>query len=42
VCTWSAASRAADRDGLSVESAGECVDEDGDTFSFEGTATDHD
>jgi hypothetical protein len=40
VCTWSAASRAADEEGLVVESAGQCTDEDGETFSFEGTATD--
>jgi hypothetical protein len=42
VCTWSAASRDADRDGLLVQSAGECTDDAGNTFSFEGTATDHD
>lgn len=42
VCTWSGSSQSADRDGLTVQSAGECVDESGETFSFEGTATDAD
>ena len=42
VCTWSGSSQSADRDGLTVQSAGECVDENGETFSFEGTATDVD
>jgi hypothetical protein len=41
VCTWSGSSSDANRDGLVVESQGECVDEDGEVFSFEGTATDH-
>ena len=39
-CTWSGSQSQVDRDGLRVESAGECVDEDGEVFSFSGTATD--
>jgi len=39
-CTWSASSADAGADGLTVESAGQCTDEDGEVFSFEGTATD--
>lgn len=40
-CTWNGASEGtADRDGVyEVQSAGTCVDDDGETFSFSGTAS---
>lgn len=41
-CTWSGSSQEAGREGLTVQSAGECIDEDGETFTFEGTATETD
>lgn len=41
-CTWTASSSQADREGLTVQSAGQCIDEDGEVFSFEGTATETD
>ncbi len=40
ICTWSGSERSADRDGLVVESSGECIDDEGDVFSFEGRARD--
>jgi hypothetical protein len=39
VCTWTASSSRAGREGLTVESAGQCTDENGEVFSFEDTAT---
>lgn len=38
-CSWSSTEERGTRDGLTVTSAGSCVDEDGETFAFEGTAT---
>lgn len=40
-CTWNGeqVEQTGSRDGVTVSSAGECIDEDGETFSFEGTAT---
>jgi hypothetical protein len=38
-CTWSGARSDGTRDGVTVKSEGECVDEDGETFSFRGEAT---
>lgn len=37
-CTWAASSSDGSRDGVTVKSAGECVDEDGEKFSFSGEA----
>jgi hypothetical protein len=37
-CSWSATSEEGDRDGVRVASAGECTDENGEVFSFEGEA----
>jgi hypothetical protein len=37
-CTWAAAESSANRDGLTVTSEGNCVDADGETFSFSGSA----
>jgi hypothetical protein len=42
VCTWSGVRQSADRDGLTVQSTGQCVDENGETFSFEGSVSDAD
>ena len=39
-CTWGGTSQSADRDGLRVQSSGECIDEDGEVFSFDGSADD--
>jgi hypothetical protein len=36
-CTWSAASEEQGADRTTVESEGECVDEDGEVFAFSGT-----
>jgi hypothetical protein len=41
-CTWSATSQEGDRDGVRVASAGECIDENGESFSFEGEAVSRD
>jgi hypothetical protein len=41
-CTWSKTSQDGGRDGLSVASTGECIDEDGEVFSFEGAAATRD
>jgi hypothetical protein len=40
-CTWNGerVEQTGSRDGVTVTSAGDCVDEDGETFSFEGTST---
>ena len=38
-CTWAAAESSAGRDGVTVTSQGDCVDEDGETFSFSSEAT---
>ena len=37
-CTWSATSQEGDRDGVTVASTGQCTDENGDVFEFDGTA----
>lgn len=39
-CTWGGTSQSADRDGIRVQSSGECIDEDGEVFSFDGSADD--
>lgn len=40
-CTWNAeqVEQTGTRDGVTVTSAGDCIDEDGETFSFSGTST---
>jgi hypothetical protein len=40
-CQWNGeeVAQAGTRDGVTVTSAGDCIDEAGDTFSFSGTAT---
>lgn len=42
-CTWNGdqVEQTGSRDGVTVTSAGDCVDEDGETFSFSGTSTSH-
>jgi len=37
-CTWSATSQKGERDGVSVSSTGQCTDEDGEVFEFDGSA----
>lgn len=38
-CTWGGASETADDDVITVQSEGSCVDENGETFEFSGTAS---
>jgi hypothetical protein len=37
-CEWSATSQKGDRDGVTVSSTGQCTDEDGEVFEFDGEA----
>ena len=38
-CTWGAVEASSARDGETVHAEGECIDENGETFSFSGSAT---
>jgi hypothetical protein len=37
-CTWSATSQDGDRDGVTVASTGQCTDENGEVFEFDGSS----
>ena len=37
-CTWAGTEQRGDRDGVTVTSTGQCTDENGEVFSFDGEA----